>query len=47
MPKTMYGFNAISGVPDMAQQLTNPTGVREDVGSSLGLIQSVKDPALP
>ena len=35
------------GVPVVARQLTNPTGIQEDVGSIPGLVQWVKDPVLP
>ena len=31
----------------MAQGLMNPTGIQEDVGLIPGLVQRVKDPALP
>ena len=31
----------------MAQQLTNPTSIHEDSGLIPGLVQLVKDPALP
>ena len=35
------------GVPSVAQQVTNPTSIYEDVGSVPDLAQWVKDLALP
>ena len=34
------------GVPIMAQWLTNPTSIQEEMGWIPGLVQRVKDPAL-
>ena len=34
------------GIPVVAQQLTNPTGIHEDMGSIPGLTQRVKGPVL-
>ena len=36
-----------TGVPIMAQQITNPTSIHKDMGLIPGLAQRVKDLALP
>ena len=35
------------GVPVLAEQVTNPTSIQEDVVLTPGLTQWIKDPALP
>ena len=35
------------GIPVVAQQIKNPTGIHMDMGLLPGLIQGVKDPVLP
>ena len=42
----MLKKNAAYGVPVLAQRLTNPTHIHEDVGLIPGLAQGVKDQAL-
>ena len=39
--------NLFTGVPTVAQQVTNPISIHEDMGLIPGLAQWVKDPELP
>ena len=41
------GLNPGSGVPVVAQWVTNPTSIHEDAGSVPGLTRWVKDLVLP
>ena len=45
--RVFFKNSVILGVPIVAQWLTNPTRSREDMGSIPGLVQWVKDLALP
>ena len=39
--------NLVTGIPVVAQQVTNPASIHEDAGLIPGLSQWVKDPELP
>ena len=45
--KISFPLKAESGVPHVAQQVRNPTSIREDTGSIPHPAQWVKDSALP
>ena len=45
--QSLSSTSILVGVPFVAQQLTNPTRIHDNVGSIPGLAQWVKDPALP
>ena len=51
-PQLLYHIHLVrskvlTGVPFVTQQLTNPIRIHEDADSIPGLIQWIKDPALP
>ena len=46
-PKKTKTKNFLIGIPIVAQRVKNPTSMHEDEGSIPGLVQWVKDLALP
>ena len=46
-PIEVVSRSSLLGVLIVAQQVKNPTGIHEDVGSMLSLDQWVQDPVLP